>query len=398
MPVSSGAPAIGTYHGNFMRIVLIAPYIEDYSLTFANAVASAADVLLIAPKRFFKDRPIPQGPRIQVLQADWPRQRSLRNVFFLMWLFEAIRRYRPDLVHCLSEKTIWLNLLAPFLRGLPIVTTVHDVQYHPGDVHIGSVPQWCTRLFIWQSDALIVHGHRLRQLAIEHLGVEESSIHVIPHVAMPFYRDLASRDGLRPGRGGAPMVLVFGRIRRYKGIDVLISAAQRIAMELPGVRFVIAGEPDRESKPLLAKAASFCEVRARYVPVAEAAQLFLDAKVLVLPYMEASQSGVLAVASTFGLPVVATDVGELGATVAESAIGLVVPASNPESLAGAILTLLRDEVLWTSLSENARTLAESECGSAAVGAKAAAVYDQVLKSAGRWQSHAAQAKPKSEAL
>jgi hypothetical protein len=68
-----------------MRIVLIAPSIEDYSLTFASAVATAADVLLIAPKKFFKDRPVLQGQRIEVLQADWPRLRSLRNVFFLVW-------------------------------------------------------------------------------------------------------------------------------------------------------------------------------------------------------------------------------------------------------------------------------------------------------------------------
>ena len=381
-----------------MRIVLIEPYIEDYSIAFANAVASAADVLLIVPKRFFKDRPVPQGPRIQVLQVDWPRLRSMRNVFFLMRLSGVIRRYRPDLVHFLQEKTIWFNLLAPFLRGLPFVTTVHDVQYHPGDVYIGSVPQWCTRLFIWQSNAVIVHGQRLRQLAIEHLPVKESASHVIPHVAMPFYWDLASREGFHPARGGAPMVLFFGRIRRYKGVDVLISAAERVTAELPGVRFVIAGEPDRESKSLLAKAAPFCDVRARYVPAAEAAQLFLDAKVLVLPYTEASQSGVLAIASTFGLPAVATDVGELGATVAESRTGLVVPARDPEALAGAILTLLRDEALRARLSENARNLAETECSAAAIGAKAAAVYDHVIKSAHRWQGRAAQSKPKSEAL
>jgi glycosyltransferase involved in cell wall biosynthesis len=381
-----------------MRIVLIAPSIEDYSLTFASAVATAADVLLIAPKKFFKDRPVPQGQRIEVLQADWPRLRSLRNVFFLVWLFRAIRRYRPDLVHCLSEKTIWLNFLAPFLRGSPLVTTVHDVQYHPGDVHIGSVPQWCTRLFIWQSNALIVHGHKLRQLAIEHFPTDEKAIHVIPHVAMPVYRDLAKREGLHRARGGAPMVLFFGRIRRYKGLDVLVSAAQRIAAELHGVHFVIAGEPDRESKPLLGKAASFCDVRARYVPVVEAAQLFLDAKVLVLPYTEASQSGVLAVACTFGLPAVATNVGELGATVAENRTGLVVPARDPEALAGAVLKLLRDEALWASLSENARKLADTEWSSAAVGAKAAAVYDQVVKSAQRWRSRATQQKPKSETL
>ena len=75
-----------------------------------------------------------------------------------------------------------------------------------------------------------------------------------------------------------------------------------------------------------------------------------------------------------------------------------VPARDPAALAGAVLKLLRDEALWASLSENARKLADTEWSSAAVGAKAAAVYDQVVKSAQRWRSRATQQKPKSETL
>jgi glycosyltransferase involved in cell wall biosynthesis len=378
-----------------MRIILVAPGIEDYCIAFANALAASADVMLIAPRAFFKDRIVPRGPRIQVLQVDWPRHRSLRNVVFLVRLFGAIHRYQSDLVHFLSEKNVWLNLLLPFLRRLPIVTTVHDVQYHPGDAFFGfgSVPQWCTRLFIWQSKAIIVHGQSLRQRAIKRFRVKESAIYIIPHLAMPFYRDLASRE---PARGGAPMVLFFGRIRRYKGIAVLISAAQRVVAQMPNVRFVIAGQSDREAKHLLAQAASFCDVRDRYISVIEAAQLFQDAKLLALPYTEASQSGVLAVANTFGLPAVATDVGEMGATVSESRTGLVVPASNPEAFAEAILSLLRDETLYARLAKNGRKLAETELSSAAIGAKAVAIYDQVLNSARNWQSPENYSEPLSQ--
>jgi glycosyltransferase involved in cell wall biosynthesis len=386
-----------------MRIILVAPNIEDYCIAFANALATSAlatsaDVMLIAPRAFFKDRIVPRGPRIQVLQVDWPRHRSLRNVFFLVQLFKAIRRYQPDLVHFLSEKNVWLNLLLPFLRRLPIVTTVHDVRYHPGDAFFGfgSVPQWCTRLFIGQSDAIVVHGQSLREQAIKSLPVEKSAVYIIPHLAMPFYRDLASREGLQPARGGTPMVLFFGRIRRYKGIEVLISAAERVVAQMPSVRFVVAGQPDRESKVLLAKAASLCDVRDRYISVIEAAQLFLDAKLLALPYTEASQSGVLAVANTFGLPAVATDVGEMGTTVTESRTGIVVPARNPEAFAEAILTLLRDETLYGRLAENGRKLAETELSAAAIGARAVAIYGQVLKTVHNWQSPANYSEPLSQ--
>jgi len=367
-----------------MRILLIAPDIPDYCIAFAQAVATSADVVLIAPQSYFKDRMVPESLRLTVHQLDWPRHRSLRNPLFLRRLFATIRGYKPDLIHILNEKNIWLNALLPFLRGLPIVTTVHDVLYHPGDAALGSVPQWCTRLFICQSDAIIVHGKALRQQAVSRLPVPEHAIHIVPHVALPFYRDLASRERLQPAAGRVPTVLFFGRIRRYKGVDVLISAAARVASEIAAVQFVIAGRSDRATQPCVAGAvAPLFDVRDRFIPDSEAAQLFLDADLLVLPYTEASQSGVLAIANTFGLPAVATDVGDIGMTVTESGTGIVVPARNPEALAQAIFILLRDQELRAKLSKNAQKLASLELSPAGIGAKAAAVYDHVLKSARR---------------
>jgi glycosyltransferase involved in cell wall biosynthesis len=175
-------------------------------------------------------------------------------------------------------------------------------------------------------------------------------------------------------------VLFFGRVRRYKGIGDLISAGARVASEIPAVRFVIAGESDRETRQVLAKAAPpLFEVRDRFISDAEAAQLFLDAELLVLPYIEGSQSGALAAAYTFGLPVVATKVGEIGDMVAESETGIVVPVHNPQALAEAIVVLLRDEKLRARLAKNALKMAERELGPAKIGASAVAVYDQVLK-------------------
>jgi glycosyltransferase involved in cell wall biosynthesis len=363
-----------------MRVVLIAPDIPDYCIAFAKAVATSCDVLLIAPQSFFKDRPVPDAPGLTVRQVAWPRHRSLRNPVFLLRLFGAIRRYRPDVIHVLNEKNVWLNALLPFLRDGPVVTTVHDVQYHPGDDTSRSVPQWCTRLFVRQSDAIIVHGDSLRRQAAQRLPIAEKAIHVVPHVALTFYRDLATREKLQRARGGAPVVLFFGRIRRYKGVDLLISAANRAASEGLAARFVIAGQSDGETRPLLKKAAPpLFDVRDRFIPDLETAQLFLDADLLVLPYVEASQSGVLAIANSFGLPVVATSVGEIGAAVAESGTGLVVPPNESEALAQALLLIMQDEKRRRAFADKARRFAETESSARAIGARAIAVYKDVLK-------------------
>jgi glycosyltransferase involved in cell wall biosynthesis len=283
-------------------------------------------------------------------------------------------------VHVLSEKNIWLNALLPFLRGTPIVTTVHDVRYHPGDTGLGSVPQWCTRLFIKQSNAIVVHGKTLREQAIRRLPVDECAIHVIPHVALPFYRDIATSKNWRPARDDSPMVLFFGRIRQYKGIDVLISAAALVASEIAGAQFVIAGQSDQETKPLLANATPpLFDVRDRFISDLEAARLFFEARLIVLPYVEGSQSGVLAIANTFGLPVVATDVGDLGATVIESRAGLVVPPNSPEALAQAIVKLLRDPKRLATARADSLNAAKFEFGPQNVGVKAAATYEKIVE-------------------
>jgi glycosyltransferase involved in cell wall biosynthesis len=303
----------------------------------------------------------------------------LRNPLFLYEVLNKVRQYRPDLIHFLSEKNTWLNILMPFLRGTPVVTTVHDVDYHPGDTGFRNVPQWCTRLFIQQSSAIVVHGQILHQQAIRKFHMSERNTYVIPHPALPFYRDLAVSENLEPLGGSAPIVLFFGRIRRYKGIDTLISAAARVASELTDVQFVIAGQTDSQTRPILANAiGSIYDIRDRFIPDIEAAQLFLNARLIVLPYAEGSQSGVLAIANTFGLPVVATNIGEIGKTVIESCAGLVVPPNNAEALANAILALLQDQGLSALLGQNARNHADSQCGPLNIGTLAVRTYEKVI--------------------
>ncbi len=283
------------------------------------------------------------------------------------------------MIHVSNEKNVWLNLLLPFFYGIPVVTTVHDVLYHPGDEGWRSVPKWCTRLFIRQSDAIIVHSSRLREQAKKHLPVKERCSYVLPHVALTRYRECALRENLSPSAAGYPNVLFFGRLRRYKGIDVLIDAAERVAGELPTVRFTVAGRSDSETAQTLAKASSpLFDVRDRFIPDKEAAQLFIDADLLVLPYIEASQSGVLAIACTFGLPVVASNAGDLGATVAEYKTGLVVPPNDRNLLANAIAQMLQDHEFRRSCASNSRRMAE-EIGSGNVSAYATAIYRDVIQ-------------------
>jgi glycosyltransferase involved in cell wall biosynthesis len=121
------------------------------------------------------------------------------------------------------------------------------------------------------------------------------------------------------------------------------------------------------------------ELRNRFIPDEETAQLFLDADVVVLPYIEASQSGVIAISREFGLPVVATGVGGLPEAVRDGETGLIVPTRDPAALAQAILRLAREEPLRRRLGAAAQRYGTREFGRAATGRRVSRVYEQVLR-------------------
>jgi glycosyltransferase involved in cell wall biosynthesis len=107
------------------------------------------------------------------------------------------------------------------------------------------------------------------------------------------------------------------------------------------------------------------------------AQLFLDADAVALPYVEASQSGVLNVAAAFRKPVVVTDVGELRATVEPNGLGLVVPPRDPQALADALARLAAEPRLAAELGARARAWAEGPNAPETVGRAASELYARI---------------------
>lgn len=140
----------------------------------------------------------------------------------------------------------------------------------------------------------------------------------------------------------APRVLLFfGYVRRYKGLDVLLDALARLPAEL-GVQLVIAGEfydPERPYRDQIhaLKIEDRVILRSEYLPNDMVPPYFSAADAVVLPYRSATQSGIAQIAYNFGTPVIATDVGGLHEVVLHDRTGLIVPPERPDALAEAIL-------------------------------------------------------------
>ena len=237
-------------------------------------------------------------------------------------LRKDVRTWRPDVVH--AHDNADPRLLA-IVRGRRRVITIHDPTPHPGQPSRSRVEDSIRRHWITGSDAVIVHGAAL----VDELPawVRQRRVAVVPHGATVLGRPLAVPSD--------PVVLLFGRLEPYKGLDVLLRAMERVWNARPDVRLHIAGrgsESDQiPSDPRIG-------VRAEYVPEAELQSLFATTTLAVLPYTQGSQSGVGSVALGYGVPTIVSDVGALEDLAADATF--VVPAGDDHALAGAILAHL----------------------------------------------------------
>jgi glycosyltransferase involved in cell wall biosynthesis len=239
----------------------------------------------------------------------------------LPFLLLRLRRIRPDLAICAMPGPLDpLMAVALWLSGTRLVVVVHDAVSHPGDGFPGQMV--LQRMLCSAASGLAV--------MCEHVGarLRRQSRTVIPFEHPPFGFDLPQTV-----RGdGPPRLLCFGRLLPYKGLDLLAAALATLDAEVE-VRVVGSG-PEAPALDAL-RACRGVSVENRWVPETEIGSLLAWSDALILPYREASQSGVAATALAAGRPVIATSVGGLREQLADAPRALL---CEPEagSLAQAI--------------------------------------------------------------
>jgi len=166
----------------------------------------------------------------------------------------------------------------------------------------------------------------------------------VPHPVYAQYGASAKdRAGARARTGlTGEVLLFFGFVRRYKGLDILIEALPAVLARRP-VTLVVAGEFYEPVEPVRARIAALglsehVRLADRYVPDEEVGDLVAAADCVVLPYRSATQSGVVLVAYAGGCPVISTAVGGLPEVVEEGVTGHLVPPEDPAALAQAIIS------------------------------------------------------------
>ena len=367
-----------------MRVQLVDPaaYTPPYDHALAGALARAgAEVELITCRFPYGPVPREQGYRVEEAfyrRGSQPgigarRRRLLRGVEHI----PDMRRYRriaerADLVHYqwLPIPALDRRLLAP---KRPRVYTMHWRLPEPET----RIARTLARL-LGEMDAVVVHSEHGARRLVADFGVPPNRLRVIPHGAfdyltrqeeeVPLPEELARVEG--------PVILAFGLIRPYKGTDVLLEAFQR----LDGAELWIVGMPRMsmdELRALAGRAQGRVRFVDRFITDAEIPAFMHRADLVVLPYRNIEQSGVLYTALAFGRPMVLSDVGGFS-EIAERGAARAVSPEDPEALAIALRELLDDPAARQSLAEGATREASTVSSWERIAEATMALYRELL--------------------
>jgi glycosyltransferase involved in cell wall biosynthesis len=368
-----------------MRAHIVDPsaFTPPYDHALSSALAKAgAQVELITSRFGYGPVPEPDGYTVRELfyrRALGPPGSRGRLAGKLLQHVPDMVRYRTaaraaDVVHFQ-----WLAVQAVdryLLPDRPTVLTAHDLL--PREPRPGQA--WAQRRLYEAVDAIVVHSSYGRDLLVARLGVDPAKVRVIHHGAfrhltvqaheVPLPEDLRAVEG--------PVVLFFGLLRPYKGLENLLEAWRGVE----GAELWVVGRPRMALEPLRARAAQARNVRLipRFVSDAELPAFFRRADVVALPYSRTERldwSGVLATALAFGKPTVVSDVGGFAEVAAAGAARLVAP-EDPAALRAAIEGLLIDQQAREGLAWGALTAAKGAYSWEAAADETLALYRDLV--------------------
>lgn len=352
--------------------------VYQYSTQLANTLAKSREWEVLFITSVFNDRTLIEEGIVKTIYLKAPHtafkflHESFKQFFLNKILWKKIDFFAPELIH-VTDAYPWYLFWNKNLRKRPLVLTIHDPIAHRGE-KLGYILEYMVKYLLKISSHVIVLGTTLKITLEEKLGVKQP-ITVIPHGNFDFYKKTASG---RPVKKNS--LLFFGRIVSYKGVQVLISAFQKLIDDGLDLLLVIAGEGEigKYQRKIREKDLSKIEFINNYIPDQKVAELFEECAVVVLPYLEATQSGVVPIALSFGKPPIVTNVGSLTDVIKDGVNGLVVPANDVRALAGAIKNLLSDAVLYQKLHQEALVTSE-QLAWEKIGPRYGEVYKKVIR-------------------
>ncbi|HUC83859.1 MAG TPA: glycosyltransferase family 4 protein [Candidatus Acidoferrales bacterium] len=376
---------------------------RPYALGLAAALAAAGKHFDFVGSNEVDGPELHESPRIHFLNLRGDQSLNagvLQKIIRVLAYYGRLIRYaftaRPRIFHILwnnkfemfdrTALMLWYKLL-----GKKIVFTAHNVNARARD---GGDSFWNRATLKFQyrhCDHIFLHTERMRSQLIADFGVPAAKTTVIPFGLNSTVPDTAltgSAARRRLGLGAQDKVLLFfGNIAPYKGLEYLVDAFVQMAVRQEDLRLIIAGRPkggEADWSAILGKIEASAVrdrmvLKIEFVPDAETEVYFKAADVLILPYTHVFQSGVLFLGYNFGLPALAADVGSLKEEIVEGQTGFVFPPRDVAEIVRAVQRYFVSDLYGRRESHRAeiRQFAQDRYSWSKVARMTAAVYDRL---------------------
>ena len=322
------------------------------ALLYKNLVKRGHQVKIISFKRQYPSIFFP-GKTQQDLSKEvepLPSEPILDSIGPFSWIrtFWAIRKYQADLVIF----KYWMPFFAPcyavisFLSRLftrtKILYLCDNIIPHERRIE----DRLLTRIGLWNVDYFIIQSEAVKKDLLDFRP--RANYKLVPHPVYEIFSTSHSRDEARKHfklSTKENVILFFGYIRKYKGLQILIDAMPSVLNQIK-VKLIVAGEFYDDEEPYRQQISRLqlddsVLVFDEYIPNEAVGLYYSAADVVVLPYISATQSGIIQIAYNYDKPVITTNVGGLPEVVAEGKTGFIVPAENPQALARSIVNFFK---------------------------------------------------------
>ncbi|MFT4050030.1 MAG: glycosyltransferase family 4 protein [Solirubrobacterales bacterium] len=360
-----------------IRVVDPPAYTPPYDHALCAALAHAgAEVELVTSEFRHGPRPQPEGYAINDHFYRAPGPLPVKLAQHPIDMLRLRRLQRTDITHFQ-----WLPIQAidrHLLPKGPTVLTAHDViPREPRPGQLGALSKTYNAV-----DAVVVHSEHGRGVLTDALDVAAEKVHVIPHGVFEHLTRIADAKPLPPEFAAVdrPVVLQFGLMRPYKGIDLMLEG---FAAADPDAELWLVGAARMDTAPLkqLAEDLGVADrVRwiERFVGDDELGAFFERADVVALPYRQIDQSGVLFTALAFGKPLLLTRVGGFSEIADDHSAALAVEPDDLAAIARGLSAMLADRSLREGLGAAASRLAEGEFSWDAIAKRTLALYETLV--------------------
>lgn len=277
--------------------------------------------------------------------------RSFKNIFLSFKLVNKLKNY--DVIHFNGTNGV-LPLLIFLLRKKKLIFTIHDINSHSGEKTRFNFAEKLNEYIIKSKYPLVVQNIP----DYEYLKKKYSSIaekfKFIPFGVLDIYREF---EGVKKEITYSD-ILFFGRISLYKGIEYLIAAIEKLKGRGIYLKTIIAGNGEKYFDTNKFDELGIMLIN-RYISNAELVSLITGTKIVICPYTDTTQSGVVMTAFAFNKPVIASNVGGFPEVVKDGITGFLVSPKDSDALASKIELLISDLNLLKKMENNIQAISAS---------------------------------------